>query len=182
LIRAPTETATRRPCKSSCSPSGTSVVAVSAATAPHDAQDVLCSRRRCSNFNSSFLARVRAGTCYRTGSGRLLIGCDAGSTDPGPGSACHRHLHVLRCSGQARHRGHDDLRDQGRYGSAGTSGSDAGLAWMVDIMHEIACEQELDRDEPLASRRAQSDPQVARIDLRRRLSLFAARDRPRPSL
>jgi hypothetical protein len=67
-------------------------------------------------------------------------------------------------------------------GSAGTSGSDAGLAWMVDIMHEIACEQELDRDEPLASRRAQSDPQVARIDLRHRLSLFAARDRPRPSL
>jgi hypothetical protein len=28
-------------------------------------------------------------------------------------------------------------------GSAGTSGSDAGLAWMVDIMHEIAREQEL---------------------------------------
>jgi hypothetical protein len=28
-------------------------------------------------------------------------------------------------------------------GSAGTSGSDAGLAWMVDIMHEIAREQDL---------------------------------------
>jgi len=39
-----------------------------------------------------------------------------------------------------------------------------------------------DRDEPHAPRGAQSDPQVARIDLRRRLSLFAARDRPRPSL
>jgi hypothetical protein len=28
-------------------------------------------------------------------------------------------------------------------GSAGTSGSDAGLAWMVDIVHEIAREQGL---------------------------------------
>ena len=39
-----------------------------------------------------------------------------------------------------------------------------------------------DRDEPLAPSRAQPDPQVARINLWCRLSLFAARDRPRPGL
>jgi hypothetical protein len=39
-----------------------------------------------------------------------------------------------------------------------------------------------DRDQPLASRGAQPDPQMARIDLGRRLPLFPARDRPRPGL
>jgi hypothetical protein len=40
-----------------------------------------------------------------------MIGCDAGSTDSRPRSACHRHLHVLRSRGQTRYRDHDEPCD-----------------------------------------------------------------------
>ena len=42
---------------------------------------MLCSRRRCSNSNSSFLACVRVHTCYRTGSvvGRSRLGQTVGA-------------------------------------------------------------------------------------------------------
>ena len=79
--------------------------------------------------------------------GARMIGCDAGSTDPGPGplatgtcmfsaAAVKRDTEIMMaCAIKA---GIPLI-----VGSAGTSGSDAGLAWMVDIVHEIAREQGL---------------------------------------
>ncbi len=63
-------------------------------------------------------------------------------------------------------------------GSVG--GHEAFILW--DVISEFAGIVALDRDQPLPSGRAQPDRQMARIDLRRGLPLFAARDRPRPGL
>lgn len=79
--------------------------------------------------------------------GARMIGCDAGSTDPGPGplatgccmfskAAVKRDTEIMMA--RALKAGVPLV-----IGSAGTSGSDAGLAWMVDIVREIAREQGL---------------------------------------
>src|SRR5712691_2568219 len=94
------------------------------------------------------------GSGYREGSldkaielGARMIGCDAGSTDPGPGplatgtcmfskAAVKRDTEIMVSRAVA-------ANIPLVIGSAGTSGSDAGLAWMVDIVREIARERGL---------------------------------------
>jgi hypothetical protein len=79
--------------------------------------------------------------------GARMIGCDAGSTDPGPGplatgvcmfakAAVKRDTEIMMT--RAVKAGIPMV-----VGSSGTSGSDAGLAFMLDIVHEIAREQGL---------------------------------------
>lgn len=74
--------------------------------------------------------------------GARMIGCDAGSTDPGPGplatgtcmfskAAVKRDTEIMMT--RAVKAGIPLI-----VGSSGTSGSDEGLAWMVDIVREIA--------------------------------------------
>ena len=79
--------------------------------------------------------------------GARMIGCDAGSTDPGPGPLA---TGTCMFSAAAVKRDTEIMMSRAIkagipliVGSAGTSGSDAGLAWMVDIVHEIAREQGL---------------------------------------
>src|SRR5215472_45717 len=79
--------------------------------------------------------------------GARMIGCDAGSTDPGPGPLA---TGTCMFSAAAVKRDTEIMMTRAIkagipliIGSSGTSGSDAGLAWMVDIVHEIACEQDL---------------------------------------
>jgi hypothetical protein len=76
--------------------------------------------------------------------GARMIGCDAGSTDPGPGplatgTCMFSRLAVKRDTEIMMTRAVNACIPL-IIGSAGTSGSDAGLAWMVDIVHEIARE------------------------------------------
>src|ERR1700739_757902 len=79
--------------------------------------------------------------------GARMIGCDAGSTDPGPGplatgacmfsrAAVKRHTEIMMP--RAIKAGIPLI-----IGSAGTSGSDAGLAWMVDIVRGVGREHKL---------------------------------------
>jgi hypothetical protein len=81
------------------------------------------------------------------GLGARMIGCDAGSTDPGPGplatgtcmfskAAVKRDTEIMVT--RAINAGIPLI-----VGSSGTSGSDAGLAWMLDIVREIVREQGL---------------------------------------
>jgi hypothetical protein len=79
--------------------------------------------------------------------GARMIGCDAGSTDPGPGPLA---TGTCMFSSAAVKRDTENMMTRAIkagiplvIGSAGTSGSDAGLAWMVDIVREIAREQDL---------------------------------------
>ena len=79
--------------------------------------------------------------------GARMIGCDAGSTDPGPGPLA---TGTCMFSAAAVKRDTEIMMTRAIkasipliIGSAGTSGSDAGLAWMVDIVHQIAREQDL---------------------------------------
>jgi acyclic terpene utilization AtuA family protein len=79
--------------------------------------------------------------------GARMIGCDAGSTDPGPGPLA---TGTCMFSADAVKRDTEIMITRARkrdipliIGSAGTSGSDAGLAWMVDIVREIAREQDV---------------------------------------
>ncbi|MES2898882.1 MAG: acyclic terpene utilization AtuA family protein [Pseudomonadota bacterium] len=76
-----------------------------------------------------------------------VIACDAGSTDSGPASlgsgkpklsreACKRDLRLLLLA-------RDELQVPLIIGSCGTSGSDAGVDWMVEIAREIASEDGL---------------------------------------
>jgi hypothetical protein len=79
--------------------------------------------------------------------GARMIGCDAGSTDPGPGplatgtcmfskAAVKRDTEIMVSRAVA-------TNIPLVIGSAGTSGSDAGLLWMRDIVREIAAERGL---------------------------------------
>src|SRR5450759_1718014 len=79
--------------------------------------------------------------------GARMIGCDAGSTDPGPGplatgtcmfskAAVKRDTEIMVSRAVA-------ANIPLVIGSAGTSGSDAGLLWMRDIVREIAAERGL---------------------------------------
>src|SRR5438132_11546645 len=79
--------------------------------------------------------------------GARMVGCDAGSTDPGPGPLA---TGTCMFSAAAVNRDTEIMMTRAIkasipliIGSAGTSGSDAGLAWMVDIVHQIAREQDL---------------------------------------
>ena len=79
--------------------------------------------------------------------GARMIGCDAGSTDLGPGPLA---TGICMFSAAAVKRDTEIMVIRTFkagipliIGSSGTSGSDAGLAWMVDIVHEIAREQGL---------------------------------------
>lgn len=79
--------------------------------------------------------------------GARMIGCDAGSTDPGPGPLA---TGTCMFSKAAVKRDSEIMLTRAVkagipliVGSAGTSGSDAGLAWMADIVREIAREQGL---------------------------------------
>ena len=79
--------------------------------------------------------------------GARMIGCDAGSTDPGPGPLA---TGICMFSAAAVKRDTEIMMTRAIkagvpliIGSAGTSGSDAGLAWMVGIVREIAREQGL---------------------------------------
>src|SRR5437868_9902099 len=76
--------------------------------------------------------------------GARMIGCDAGSTDPGPGplatgncmfakAAVKRDTEIML--GRAVKAGIPLV-----IGSSGTGGGDAGLGWMLDIVREIARE------------------------------------------
>jgi hypothetical protein len=79
--------------------------------------------------------------------GARMIGCDAGSTDPGPGplatgtcmfakAAVKRDTEIMLS--RAVKAGIPLV-----IGSSGTGGGDQGLAWMRDIVREIAREQGL---------------------------------------
>jgi hypothetical protein len=79
--------------------------------------------------------------------GARMIGCDAGSTDPGPGPLA---TGTCMFSAAAVKRDTEIMMTRAIkagipliIGSAGTSGSDAGLTWMVDIVREIAREHDL---------------------------------------
>jgi hypothetical protein len=79
--------------------------------------------------------------------GARMLGCDAGSTDPGPGPLA---TGTCMFSAAAVKRDTEIMMTRAIkagipliIGSAGTSGSDAGLAWMVDIVRGIAREQNL---------------------------------------
>src|SRR5215831_17414035 len=79
--------------------------------------------------------------------GARMIGCDAGSTDPGPGPLA---TGTYMFSAAAVKRDTEIMMTRAIkagipliVGSAGTSGSDAALAWMVDIVREVAREQNL---------------------------------------
>ncbi len=76
-----------------------------------------------------------------------FIGCDAGSTDPGPS---HLGDGVAAFPAQAVKRdlrlmliGARRLKVPLLIGSAGTAGGDAHVRWMVDILKEIAAEEKL---------------------------------------
>src|SRR5438132_12046347 len=78
--------------------------------------------------------------------GVRMIGCDAGSTDPGPGPVA---TGTCMFSAAAVKRDTEIMMTRAVkagipliIGSAGTSGSDAGLAWMVDIVHQVARAQD----------------------------------------
>lgn len=79
--------------------------------------------------------------------GARMIGCDAGSTDPGPGPLA---TGICMFSKAAVKRDTETMMTRAVkagipliIGSSGTSGSDEGLAWMVEIVREIAQEQGL---------------------------------------
>ena len=79
--------------------------------------------------------------------GARMIGCDAGSTDPGPGPLA---TGTCMFSAAAVKRDTEIMLTRAIkagipliIGSSGTSGSDEGLAWMVGIVREIAHEQSL---------------------------------------
>ncbi len=108
--------------------------------------------------------------------GARMIGCDAGSTDPGPGplatgscmfskAAVKRDTAIMLSRAVA-------AKIPLVIGSAGTSGSDAGLAFMLDIVREIA------REEGLHFRLAAVHSEVAKETVREHLREGRARALP----
>jgi hypothetical protein len=100
--------------------------------------------------------------------GARMIGCDAGSTDPGPGPLA---TGTCMFSAAAVKRDTELMMARARkagiplvIGSAGTSGSDAGLAFMVDIVREIARERNLHFR--LAVIHSELSPEIVRRHLR----------------
>src|ERR1700739_1438097 len=79
--------------------------------------------------------------------GARMIGCDAGSTDPGPGPLA---TGTCMFSAAAVKRDTEIMITRAVkagiplvIGAAAPSGSDAGLAWMVGVVREIAREHDL---------------------------------------
>jgi hypothetical protein len=79
--------------------------------------------------------------------GARMIGCDAGSTDPGPGPLATGNCMFAKA---AVKRDTEVMLSRAVkagiplvIGSSGTGGGDQGLAWMCDIVREIAREQGL---------------------------------------
>ena len=79
--------------------------------------------------------------------GAQMIGCDAGSTDSGPSNLATGKCHFSKA---AVKRDVESILTRAiahrlplLIGSAGSSGSDAGLDWLAGIVHEIAREQNL---------------------------------------
>lgn len=74
--------------------------------------------------------------------GARMIGCDAGSTDPGPGplatGACMFSAAAVRRDTEVMMTRAVKAGIPLVIGSAGTSGSDAGLAWMLGIVRDVA--------------------------------------------
>jgi hypothetical protein len=100
--------------------------------------------------------------------GARMIGCDAGSTDPGPGPLA---TGTCMFSAAAVERDTEIMMTRALQagipliiGSAGTSGSDAGLAWMVEIVRGIAREAGLHGK--LAVIHSELSPEVVRRHLR----------------
>src|SRR5437016_9952495 len=100
--------------------------------------------------------------------GARMIGCDAGSTDPGPGPLA---TGICMFSAAAVKRDTEIMMTRAAtagipliIGSAGTSGSDAGLAWMVNIVRETA--RELDLHFRLAVIHSELSREVVRRHLR----------------
>src|SRR5713226_10468217 len=79
--------------------------------------------------------------------GARMIGCDAGSTDPGPGplatGTCMFAKAAVKRDTEIMLTRAVKAQIPLVIGSAGTSGSDAGLAFMLDIVREIAREEGL---------------------------------------
>src|SRR3979490_1288138 len=79
--------------------------------------------------------------------GARMIGCDAGSTDPGPGplatGTCMFSAAAVKRDTEIMVTRAVKGGMRAMTGSAGPSGSDGGLAWMVDIVRGIAREQNL---------------------------------------
>src|SRR5947208_2227472 len=79
--------------------------------------------------------------------GARMIGCDAGSTDPGPGPLatgnCMFAKPVVKRDTEIMLSRAVAARIPLVIGSSGTGGGDAGLAWMLDIVREIGREQGL---------------------------------------
>src|SRR5256886_12289740 len=76
-----------------------------------------------------------------------MIGCDAGSTDPGPGPLA---TGACMFSKAAVKRDTEIMLSRAVaagiplvIGSSGTGGGDQGLAWMLDILREIGRERSL---------------------------------------
>ena len=100
--------------------------------------------------------------------GARMIGCDAGSTDPGPGPLA---TGTCMFSKEAVKRDTEIMMTRAVkagipliVGSSGTSGSDEGLAWMVEIVREIAREQGLHAK--LAVIHSEVSPEIVRRHLR----------------
>jgi len=79
--------------------------------------------------------------------GVRMVGCDAGSTDPGPGplatGTCMFSTAAVKRDTEIMMTRAIDAGIPLIIGSTGTSGSDAGLAWMVNIVREIARKHDL---------------------------------------
>src|SRR6266446_3531045 len=78
------------------------------------------------------------------GLGARMIGCDAGSTDPGPGplatGSCMFSKAAVKRDTEIMLSRAVEAKIPLVIGSSGTGGGDAGLAWMLDIVREIARE------------------------------------------
>jgi hypothetical protein len=100
--------------------------------------------------------------------GARMIGCDAGSTDPGPGplatGACMFSKAAVKRDTEIMMTRAIAARIPLVIGSAGTSGSDEGLAFTVDIVREIAHERNLRFR--LAVIHSELSPEVVRRHLR----------------
>src|SRR6516164_2384925 len=96
--------------------------------------------RRVSGFRAESLDKAIA-------LGVRMVGCDAGSTDPGPGplatGTCMFSTAAVKRDTEIMMTRAIDAGIPLIIGSAGTSGSDAGLAWMVNIVREIARKHDL---------------------------------------
>src|SRR5262249_59612795 len=100
--------------------------------------------------------------------GARMIGCDAGSTDPGPGplatGACMFSKAAVKRDTEVMLTRAVEAGIPLVIGSSGTGGGDQGLAFMLDIVREIARERGLHFK--LAAIHSELDKDVVREHLR----------------